>query len=130
MDTLEREEGSDGGRIIVGVVIIALGTALLIDRTGLADIHLDIGRYWPLILIAMGLARFVDPPRRAGRRSRRSGGWLLWVGLWGLVSEFHVLGLDYATSWPLLVIGVGIGMVWRAFGEPRVTGDSHPVQRS
>jgi hypothetical protein len=130
MDRHDREEGSDSGRVIVGLVIVALGTALLIERTGLADIHLDLGRYWPFILIVMGLARFADPPRRAGRGSRWSGGRLLWIGLWGLVSEFHVLGLDYATSWPLLVIGAGIGVVWRAFGEARMTGESHPVQRS
>lgn len=130
MDTLEREEGSNGGRIGVGLVIIALGAALFIDRIGLMDMQLDLGRYWPFILIAMGLAKFADPPRRAGRRPRRSGAWLLWVGIWGLVSEFQVLGLDYSTSWPLLVIGVGIGMVWRAFDGPRVTGDSHPLQRS
>jgi hypothetical protein len=130
METLERDEGSDSGRVVVGLVIIAIGTALFIDRTGLMDIRVDLGHYWPFILIVMGLARFADPPRRAGRRQRRSGGWLLWVGLWGLVSEFHVLGLDYGSSWPLLVIGAGIGMVCRAVSDPRVTGDSQPLQRS
>ena len=118
----EQEERPNHGRILVGVAIVAVGLVMLIDRTGLADIHLS-GRYWPFILIALGLARMFDPPRRDWRGSRRSGGWLLWVGAWGLVSEFHVLGLDYATSWPLLVIGVGIGMVWRACADPRGARD-------
>lgn len=129
MDTQEREEGGNTGRIVVGLGIVLLGVVMLIDRTGLADIQLS-RHFWPFILIALGLVRMVDPPRHHGRRSRRSGGWLLWIGLWGLVSEFHVLGLDYDTSWPLLVIGVGLGMVWRAYGAPSAACDSHPVQRS
>lgn len=128
MDTDEREDGPNGGRVAVGLVIVLVGIVMLIDRTGFADVHL-IGRFWPFILILLGAVRMFDPPRRSGRRSRRSGGWLLWVGIWGLVSEFHVLGLDYATSWPLLVIGVGLGMVWRAFGDTRVDRD-RPVQGS
>jgi hypothetical protein len=30
-----------------------------------------------------------------------------------------VLGLDYNTSWPLLIVGAGIGIIWRAFEDPR-----------
>ena len=118
----DQEEPPNSGRVLVGLAIVAVGIIMLIDRMGFADIHLS-GRFWPLILIGLGLIKMFDPPQRDGRRSRRSGGWLLWVGVWGLVSELHVLGLDYATSWPLLVIGVGIGMVWRAFAEPRVPRD-------
>lgn len=123
------EERGNSGRVVVGLVIVAVGVVMLIDRTGLADISLHLsGRFWPFILIALGIARLFDPPRRRhGRPSSRSGGWLLWIGLWGLVSEFHVLGLDYETSWPLLIIGVGLAMVWRAFGGPRQP-DEQPVQ--
>lgn len=129
MDTHDQEEGGNTGRVIVGLGIVLVGVVMLIDRTGLADIAIS-RHLWPFILIALGLVRMVDPPRRRGRRPRRSGGWLIWIGVWGLVSEFHVLGLDYVTSWPLLVIGVGIGMVWRAFADPRTTRDSQSVQRS
>lgn len=118
----DQEEPPNSGRVLVGLAIVAVGIIMLIDRMGFADIHLS-GRFWPLILIGLGLIKMFDPPQRDGHRSRRSGGWLLWVGVWGLVSEFHVLGLEYATSWPLLVIGVGIGMVWRAFAEPRAPRD-------
>lgn len=40
-----------------------------------------------------------------------------------MVSEFQLFGLDYSISWPLLVIGAGINMVWRSF-EPECVGRS------
>ena len=57
---------------------------------------------WPLILIAMGVARLADTGASRDCKSPRSGAWLLYIGLWGLISEFHLFGLDYRTSWPLL----------------------------
>jgi hypothetical protein len=126
----DSEEGGNGGRVVAGLVIVVVGVAMLMDRTGIADMSLHLsGRYWPVILIVLGLARLFDPPRRHGRPSYRSGGWLLWIGLWGLVSEFHAFGLDYDTSWPLLVIGAGLAMMWRALGGPEQP-DGQPVQGS
>ena len=115
----ETEDRRNSGRVVAGLVIVAIGVVMFLDRTGLADISVHLsGRFWPFIPIALGLARMSESPRRSGdRRALRSGAWLLWVGAWGLVSEFHVLGLDYQTSWPLLVIGAGIGVVWRAVAE-------------
>lgn len=98
---------------------------LLADRIGIAGIHLS-GRYWPLLLMAFGLVRLFDPLRPNGRRrSRWTGTWFIYLGLWGFVNEFHVLGLGYDTSWPLLIVGAGIGMIWRAFEDP----GNRPCQR-
>lgn len=123
----DSEDRGNSSRVIVGLVIVAIGVMMLVDRMGIADMSMFMwGRLWPFILIAMGIARMFDaPPRRPGRPSHRTGGWLLWVGVWGLVSEFQVFGLGYDTSWPLLVIGVGVAMVWRAFGHD---AERAPVQ--
>lgn len=115
----ERNQGSDAGRIIVGLGLIALGGLLLVQRNGWMDVDLS-GRYlWPFIVLAFGVARFADPGYHAGRRrSRRSGAWLLAIGLWGIVNEFHIAGFDYRTSWPLLIVATGLAVVWRSVEEP------------
>jgi hypothetical protein len=106
------------GRVFAGLIIIAVGVMLLADRIGISGIHLS-GRYWPLLLVAFGFVRLFDPPtrRNGARRSRWTGVWFIYLGFWGLVSEFHILGLDYNTSWPLLIVGAGLGIVWRAFED-------------
>ena len=113
-------QGAHRGRVLAGLLIMAAGMALLADRVGISGIHLS-GRYWPLLLMAFGFMRLLDSPvRRNGRRrSRWTGVWFVYLGLWGFVSEFHVLGLDYNTSWPLLIVGAGIGIIWRAFEDPQ-----------
>jgi hypothetical protein len=118
MDNPDSDHRRNGGLVFIGLVIILIGLALLGERTGFDGVHLS-GHYWPLILIVLGAVKVLDPGRRGGRpRSRRGGVWLIYVGCWGLVNELHLFGFDYDTSWPLLIIGAGIIMVWRAFDNP------------
>jgi hypothetical protein len=122
MNTQIDDQQRNQGRIVAGIVVIVVGLAMLADRTGFNGLHLS-GRYWPLILIALGLVKLAGAPGRDGRhRSSRPGAWLVFVGFWGLVSEFHAFGFDYGNSWPLLVIGAGLGIVWRAFEKPAGCG--------
>ena len=115
---MDNNDETHKGRVFAGLIIIAVGVMLLADRIGISGIHLS-GRYWPLLLVAFGFVRLFDPPtrRNGARRSRWTGVWFIYLGFWGLVSEFHILGLDYNTSWPLLIVGAGLGIVWRAFED-------------
>jgi hypothetical protein len=108
------------GRIVLGLVVIVLGLMLLLDRTGAIALHTS-WRLWPFALLAMGLARLTDSNGsiHACRGSYASGAWLLLVGAWGLVSEFRLFGFDYRTSWPLLMIAVGLMIVWRSLPTGR-----------
>jgi hypothetical protein len=116
--------GQSTSQIIVGLILLGMGAVLLVDRY--SDVR-HIRSWWPLIPILMGVARLAttdpDPKRRAG--IRRSGAWFIMIGLWALVSDSHVFGLTFATSWPLLMIGTGVIMVWRALE----TGGRPPVRR-
>ena len=104
--------------MVGGLIVMIVGLALLADRLDRA-VGFP-GKFWPLILIVMGVARLTDTGTSPqGRRNTRSGGWLLFLGLWGLINEFHVFHLDYGSSWPLLVMGAGVGIVWRALESPR-----------
>lgn len=116
MDPGERENGDrhSAGRIVAGLIVVAVGVALLVDRLDIADSRM-IGRLWPFVVLILAIARLTGPRLTRHRgRARLGGGWLLVVGVWGLVSEFRVWDLDYSRSWPLLVIGAGIMIVVRA----------------
>ena len=39
------------------------------------------------------------------------------VGLWLLLSTRHVMGLDLATSWPLVLVFVGLAIAARALSQ-------------
>ena len=105
----------------MGLIVIVVGLSLLADRIGDSDFRFT-SRVWPVILIVIGVARTLDgtcaPDRQQGRR--RSGYWLIYLGGWGLINEYHFFGFNYGTSWPLLVIGAGLLMVGRAV-NPRGT---------
>jgi hypothetical protein len=118
--------GRDTGQIVVGLIVVAMGAMLLVDRYLDPDLPL-MRSWWPLILIVMGAARLVTGPScQDGRpRSRRSGVWLIMVGLWGVVSDWHLFGFTFGTSWPLLVIGAGVMIVWRSLE----TGSRRPLGR-
>jgi hypothetical protein len=116
------EPHANHGKIMLGVVITAAGLLLLIEQLNLADIHLT-SRVWPLFPLGLGLLRVIDPPLSGGRleRSRRSGAWLVFIGIWGLMNELHTFGFDYGNSWPLVVIFAGVNMVWRSAERPAKT---------
>ena len=108
-----------GGQVLLGLALMVLGLGFLLHRLDLWHIHVS-GQYWPFILLFIGAVRLVFGPLRTRRgRSRRGGVLMINIGLWGLISEFELFGLDYGTSWPLLIVAVGLNMVWRALEEPR-----------
>jgi len=112
-------------QIVVGAIVLGMGLVLLANRYFGMDVQL-MRSWWPLLLIAMGSVRLTTSgASRDGRRCRRSGVWLIMVGVWGAVSDWHLLGFTFATSWPLLVMGAGVMMVWRAFE----TDAGSPVRR-
>jgi hypothetical protein len=104
---------------------MAVGVALIFRRF---DFDIDFSLLWPFILMAFGLARLADsgvpPDRRPG--ARRSGIWLLFISVWGLVSEFHWFGLAYRSAWPLLIVGAGTMIVWAALDRAKAPARSEP----
>jgi membrane-bound ClpP family serine protease len=109
----ERKRGCQGGALFVGVILMVVGTAMLLDQTTFQGVD---RRWWPFVLLALGSLQVVAVSRPGHERGAwRPGAWMLFVGLWGLANEYQVLGLDYTISWPLLIIGGGLMIVWSAF---------------
>lgn len=106
------------GTVLFGLGLALLGIAMLTDPRDGWGIYLPDG-WWPVFVILFGIARLVDPGEEEGRpRSRRGGAWILGIGIWGLISETRILGFGYGTSWPLLIIVVGMAIVWKALERP------------
>jgi hypothetical protein len=117
------------GAIMGGAVLLALGAALLLDRTGMLQLNHLVA---PSILIVIGAlitlerSAFVcsTPVRdengsvefEARLRRPTSGGlWLIVLGIWMLISQNHLWGFTFETSWPLLIVFMGAMVVVRGW---------------
>jgi hypothetical protein len=130
MDTEDRPmRGFRPGAVVGGVVLLALGVGLLLDRSGTLDVHHFIA---PVVLIVLGAmmtfehGRLVytvpvkddngDTRPRVRRRNNPSGGlWLIGIGIWMLVSQNHLWGFTFETSWPLFIVFMGLMMIVRGW---------------
>jgi hypothetical protein len=97
-------------RVLLGAVLLLLGIAFLLHNFYVIDIG-PVWRFWPLIIVALGLSRLLQAETPL---ERRRGFWWTFIGLWLFVSVAHVFGLSFHDSWPILLIGWGISLVWRA----------------
>jgi hypothetical protein len=99
------------GRLAVGLVFIGVGLLLTFDQAGIVNLD-GFGRFWPLLLIGIGIVK-VRQPIEDGQRA--VGTALLLVG--GL---FQLLGiLSWGRAWPLLLVGAGCLLLWQAIERPR-----------
>lgn len=107
------QRGSKKGQslqLIFGVMIALLGVAFLFDNFGFIDIG-NVWRYWPLILVVIGLNKTLQAENP---KAREAGIWWMFWGFWLLISYVHLFGLTFRTSWPLLIIGWGIHILWKS----------------
>jgi hypothetical protein len=95
----------------VGIFLLIAGVALLLENFNILSVG-PVWRFWPVIIIAIGLGRLLDA-QVTGEYQKAF--WMLFIGGWLLISELHVFGLYYSNSWPILLIGIGIGMLWKSF---------------
>jgi len=97
-------------RTTLGLVLIAVGLLFALANAGVLYME-GLGRWWPLLLIGIGVVK-VRQPREDGQRA--AGVAFLLLG--GLFQSTAVLTL--ASSWTLLMIGFGAFLLWQAFAEP------------
>jgi hypothetical protein len=111
-------------RLIIGLVILALGGILALQILGILHTHIHWGDYWPVILIVLGLTRILQRPRH------RTGGFvLLFLGCWFLAQSLTGFDLDYRLFFPFLLLVVGGSLVlgslsghWRRGGMAAGSG--------
>ncbi|MFH1176260.1 MAG: DUF5668 domain-containing protein [Acidobacteriota bacterium] len=104
-----RECSPSAPRLALGLVITLLGVLFLADKLGY-----DVGHvwdYWPLILVAIGAGRVLQP---AGSHGRGFGVVLIAVGTWMLLANLDAIPYDFGDVWPILLVLLGVSLVWRA----------------
>lgn len=95
------ETSSRKSNIIVGAMLILIGVALTLDRSGIFQWN-NQWTLWPFILLGIGLARFVGSP--AGEP--KQGLLFMALGGWLLLSDAGTISVE--DSWPILVIVLGL----------------------
>jgi predicted membrane protein len=104
-----RHSGAFG--VVAGTTVLLVGVLFLLQNFGLVQTH-RVWQYWPVILIAWGIA--------AAANSRRPGG-RLWGSVIAIAGAILLLGnLNIISEnvwrvlWPLFLIGLGLRMLYRA----------------
>jgi hypothetical protein len=96
------------GQVVAGVIMILVGTLFLLDRFWFFDFGRMVGRFWPSILILIGVLQL------AGNRARS------WVGpisliVIGVIFQAQRLNwfdwMRWRYLWPLILIGVGFAIL-------------------
>ncbi len=117
-----RCQAGSADRFIPAIVLIGIGALFLLNNLHLVYFH-DIFRYWPVILIAVGLVKLVDS---TGNEGRIAGGILVGVGGIFMAQTLGYLTVGIFDLWPVVLIAAGVWLlVERTGGWPR-TSDEEP----
>ncbi len=95
-------------RVLPGLILVIIGTAILLDHMGILPVD-RIWKFWPLILIAVGATRFFES------RNRVAGLILMMIGTLFQLSTLGYLHITVADFWPIILIAVGLGLIWSRF---------------
>ncbi len=112
----ERFGNRRDGRLFLGVLVLALGVALLVDRLGFWDIG-GIGRLWPLFILAPGVSGMLSKGPDAGN--------VVLVTLGTLFLLQNYARISFAMTWPLIIVAVGIGLIVEAMSGRFSRTDRH-----
>jgi hypothetical protein len=105
---------------IFGALIVAAGVVLLLDQQGLINADRVFSYFWPVVLIAAGSTMLIN-----GRGCGGRGVWgitLLAIGVLLVLENLGFAHIRFDTIWPLIIIGGGVLMIWRA-ASPRTRPD-------
>jgi hypothetical protein len=106
--------------LIFGLAVIAVGVLFLLDNFGF-----PVGvvwRYWPVILIAVGLSKLVDSREAPGRTG---GAIIMLVGIVLIADEIHLpfmRNVSLWSLWPVALIAFGVMLFWGALEGKHVVG--------
>jgi predicted membrane protein len=108
------QQGARPPGMLAGIVLIALGTLFLLDHMGIVEAG-RLFRFWPLIIVLVGLVKFLNA------RSRVGGAITVVIGVLLQLSQLGYMHLTWGTLWPVILIAAGLAMIWSRFEMPKFT---------
>ncbi len=110
------------GQVIIGILAIAFGVVFLLDNLD----FWDIGRYihfWPTVFIVFGLLKIYDTRTPSGLVV---GAVLVMVGITMTLKRLGLYYITWHNMWPVVLIGLGILVVAKAWTGRRGLSESGP----
>lgn len=102
-------------QLVMGLVVILLGVLFTLNNLSILRAR-DFLHYWPVAVIAVGLAKFVQTTTTPGRVG---GMVIVIVGTLLLFNNLTVLDFKLRNYWPVILVFIGASMVWQAFSRER-----------
>jgi predicted membrane protein len=96
-------------RVVLGVVLVALGALYLLDVADVLNAGRIVGDWWPVAVIAFGIAALIGPAR-----SLVGGVIMIVVGLVLLTATLDIVDVSAGQLiFPLILIAIGAGILLR-----------------
>ncbi len=105
-------------RLVLGLAIMLAGLVLALDSLGLLDAGF-VFRFWPLILVAVGIVKWQSP--------YQSSSAFVWIAA-GIALLFMTVGrMPASRLWAAMLFFVGANIAWRALRPPVPRGGGDPA---
>ncbi len=108
-------------RVVIGTVIVAWGLLLTAGNLGWIGTREseELLRYWPLGIVAVGLAKMLSATCSSGRVF---GGVMTVFGAWLTADLAFGFRVDIWRWWPILLVAGGLALIARALAPPDAAG--------
>jgi Domain of unknown function (DUF5668)/Cell wall-active antibiotics response 4TMS YvqF len=108
-------------RLVPAVVLIAVGAIFFLNNMHIFYFR-EVLRYWPVILVGLGLVKVVDSVDNSGRTG---GAILVVVGALFLAPSLGIWDISIGDLWPLILIGVGALLLLQRMWAPAFDWSGH-----
>ncbi len=106
-----RPRGDVTTQLVLGLAIAVFGVLLTLDRLDILNAG-DYLRFWPVVLIAIGVSQFAQ-----ARTPALAFGGAIWIVIGSIIllDKLHLIRMDVWNLWPLGLVLLGAYIVWQAF---------------